>query len=80
MLPVQLIKMVLELLVNVLLFQHAVLTIWFIISVHTTQLHDKSLNRERLKSVSTLTLKFNLKILENVYKCIPPTPQNNGYI
>lgn len=35
MLPVQLIKMVLELLVNVLLFQHAVLTIWFIISVHT---------------------------------------------
>lgn len=67
MLPVQLITMVLKLLVNVLLFQHAVLTIWFIISVHTIQLHDKSLNRERLKECINSYFKI---LLINTGECL----------
>lgn len=47
-------------------------------------MQDESLNIELLYKVTTVTIKFDLKILENAHKCIPPTPQkkikNNRYI
>lgn len=37
-------------------------------------MQDESLNIELLYKVTTVTIKFDLKILENAHKCIPPTP------